>query len=129
MVRSAIIGITAIVVISVLAVLYINSLTGAYTAYDYELLATSSYYTPHLYGGAIKRAMAQNPYAFGTAYGNAASQERAAQKSEENILLYQQYLYDHKDKWDCSFGKEAETSPWPCVFDDAKQKYCCIVVH
>ncbi len=106
----ALIGILLIVAISIFAVAYDSSLTGA-GAYNSAYGGRSK-----IYGGAIKKAFKTNPGAFGKGYADALFIQRN-----------QNYLYANKDKWDCSYGKEAETSPYPCVFDDSVGKYCCIL--
>ncbi len=106
--RFAAVGIVAILVISIFAVLYVNSATGAYS---------SSYgYGSKVYGGGLKKAMSGRSGALGkqVQYDTFLEDQRA-------------YLYENKDKWDCSFGKEAETSAYPCFFDESLQKYCCVI--
>jgi len=106
--RYALIGILVILVVSIGAVVYLNSVTGSYSS-NYRSASK-------IYGGAIKRAYKDNPGAFGSAYAKAVYIQRN-----------QDYLYANRDKWDCTFGKEAETSSFPCMYQDDIQKYCCIV--
>ncbi|HLF54479.1 MAG TPA: hypothetical protein VI612_02055 [Candidatus Nanoarchaeia archaeon] len=110
--RYALIGILVIMLIGVGAVVHLNTATGA--------ISTSSYgsygYTSKIYGGAIEKAFRENPKAISDGYAKS-----------QFVLKNQQYLYANKDKWDCSYGKEAESSPYPCVFDDSVGKYCCII--
>jgi hypothetical protein len=110
--RYAMIGILVIVVVSVFAVMYVDSATGA--------LSGSSFggYTagPKIYGGMTKKVY-QQPNVMGRAFERQLYIDRA-----------QQFLYANQDKWDCSFGKEAETSPYPCVADENNPgKYCCVI--
>ncbi len=104
--RIAIISIIGIVIISVLAVVYVNSSTGAYSSAVYG-------YGSKLYGPGLKKAQADNPYAFGKAYGKAVMDQR-----------YQAYMYANEDTWDCSFDTSDGNDP--CIYDDAKQKWCCL---
>jgi len=110
--NKVIFAIVAIVVISVLSVVYVNSITG-HGAYD--LNAANSYGGSKVYGGAIRKAMTDNPSAFGKAYG----EQMWAQH-------WQEIMYSNRDKWDCSFGDEARDSKYPCIFDEGLQKYCCV---
>lgn len=106
--RYAIIGILGIVLISTFFVFYNTPLTGEYT---------SSYGVgPKLYGGGMKKAYSQNSVAIGKNRAEA-----------QFILRQQEYVYANQDKWDCSFGKEAEQSAYPCVWDENLQKYCCVI--
>ncbi len=112
--RLALFAIIGIVVVSLFAVVAVDSLTGA--AYYSGAYSAGGYSGNKIYGGAIRRAMAKDPLAFG-GYKYA---------DEIRIQRGQAYLYANKDKWDCTYGKEAETSPHPCVFDESLQKYCCV---
>jgi len=71
---------------------------------------------PSLYGGGLRKAMQDTPRAFGKDYAQSRVDTR-----------YQQFMYANTDKWDCSFGKEAESSPYPCIFEPKIGKYCCVV--
>jgi hypothetical protein len=107
--KFAIAGILVIVLISVLSVVYLDSATGGATAYG-------GYGASKLYGGMLKKTY-QQPNVLG-------------REIERDIYLRkaQLYLYENQDKWDCSYGAEAETSPYPCVADENNPgKYCCVI--
>ncbi|MBW2969837.1 hypothetical protein KY309_00925 [Candidatus Woesearchaeota archaeon] len=106
--RAALYGIIAIVVISVVAVVYVNSFTGA--------LASSYGYSSKLYGGAIRKAYSTNHAAVSKKYADDVFVSRA-----------QNFMYSHKDEWDCSFDEEtADTSGFPCIKDENSDKFCCV---
>ena len=110
----AIVGIIAVVVISTLAVVYLDSVTGdiSFNAYN----GYNPYGGSKLYGGAIKK-IAEDPAIMGKQFEKQFYLERA-----------QRFLYENKDKWDCSYGKDAEKSPYPCVADENNPgKYCCVI--
>lgn len=107
--KTALYGIIAIVLISVLAVVYVNSFTGA-------LASSYGYSNSKLYGGAIRKAYAQNPGAI-------------SQKYEEDFFnsRAQNFMYAHKDEWECTFDAEtADKSGFPCIKDENSDKYCCV---
>lgn len=108
MTRLAIAGILAIFLISVLAVIYINSFTGAYSS-------SYGYGASKLYGGGAKKAAARNPAVLGKNYEQALF-----------TAQMQQFMYSNQDKWECTFGPEAEKSGYPCIYDENLKKYCCI---
>ena len=116
--RIAMTSILIIVVISVFAVVMNDSLTG-----NASLSGTSSGVSlggyqagPKIYGGAVKKIY-QQPNVMGRAFEKQLYIDRA-----------QAFLYANKDKWDCSYGAEAEDSPYPCVADENNPgKYCCVI--
>ncbi len=109
MTRHAILAILAIVLISALALIYFNKYTGQYaTSYGYG--------ANKIYGGGIRKAMAENPAVFGKKYGEQVWVQRM-----------QEFMYSNKDKWDCNYGEEALASGYPCIFDEELKKYCCVV--
>ncbi len=78
-------------------------------------VAYSQYGVQKVYGGAWKKAETR-PSMVGEAYA-----------SQLYVEKLQEYIYDHKSDWDCSFGDEAENSIYPCIFDENIGKYCCVV--
>ena len=107
--RYAILVILGIVFVSTLAVISYDSIVGAYsTSYGYG--------ASKIYGGGIRKSLADNPSAFSRSYGEAITTQR-----------YQNFMYSNRDKWDCSFGNEAKTNTYPCIFDEELQKYCCVL--
>lgn len=110
--RIAMISILSIVVISVLAVVVHDSMTGALTGSSFGGYQAG----PKLYGGAIKKIY-QQPNVMGRAFERQLYVGRA-----------QQFLYANQDKWDCSYGEEALSSPYPCVADENNPgKFCCVI--
>ncbi|VVB80825.1 Uncharacterised protein [uncultured archaeon] len=113
MTKAAIIAIFGIVAFSVFAVLYVDTITGAgaYRSIGYG-------FAPKLYGGGMKKAIAENPSAvLGYKYGEAVRTQRIVN-----------FMYSNQNKWDCSFNKQqADKSSDPCMFDPQLKKYCCVV--
>lgn len=104
----AIAGILVILVISVGAVVYLDSTTGN--------IAYGGYGGSKIYGGAIKKIY-ENPSTMGKEFTKQLYLQRA-----------QDFLYANKDKWDCSYGEEALKSSYPCVADENNPgKYCCVI--
>jgi hypothetical protein len=110
--KNVIFAIVAIVVISALSVVYVNSITGQAS---YDMNAANSYGGSKVYGGAIRKAMADDPSVFGKAYGK-----------EMWALKWQETIYSNRDKLVCGFGDEAIDSKYPCIFDESLQNYCCL---
>jgi len=104
----ALIGILAIVLISIVAVSYFESeasITGnAYLGY---------YGRSKVYGGDLKKQF-KNPANLGKAYSEALFIQRN-----------QQYMLANKDKWQCKF--DTADGPYPCMYDDGMKKWCCIM--
>lgn len=98
--------IAVIIGISVLSVILVDSITGN--------VAVNGYGANKVYGGAIGRAYAGTTPAMGEAYMRAMS-----------TLRHQEYMYSNQDKWDCNF--DSSDGPYPCIFDDAQQKWCCVL--
>lgn len=96
--------ILGIVVLSIFFVLVFDSITGN--------LAQNAYAGNKLYGGAIKKFYAQD------AKMDSWGTDRVAQ--------WQWLLNEKKDELDCSFGPEALEAPFPCIFDDDLERYCCL---
>ena len=110
--KLAMIGILVIVVISVLAVVILDSTTGALSGTSFGVYTSGS----KVYGGAIKKIY-QQPNIVGRAFERQLYLDRA-----------QAFLYANKDKWYCSYGEEALNSPYPCVADENNPgKYCCVI--
>jgi len=107
MTRFALYGILTIVAVSLVSVIVVNSMTGLLTG-----TYSTSYGGNKLYGGGIKRAMADNPYQFGQAYGDATM-----------VARYQNYLLSNPDKLDCSF--DSAFGPDPCMYNQEIGKWCC----
>lgn len=93
-----------IVLVSVLAVIVSDSITGN--------LASNYYGSSKLYGPGLKRAAA-NPVVLGKAYADAVS-----------MASYSLYLQDNWDKVQCGF--ETSDGPNPCVFDEVSGSWCCL---
>ena len=110
--RFAIVGVLIIVLVSMLAVVYLDSATGDAI---YTVNAAGYGYSSKIYGGMLKKVNLQ-PNVLGRAYQQQVYTDRA-----------QAFLYANQDKWNCSFGDEALTNPYPCVFDEGLGKYCCVV--
>lgn len=107
MTSKAIFGILAIFLISLLSVIYVDSYTGS---------VTSSYgSSSKLYGGGLRRAYVSDFDALSKKYND---NQFEAQMSN--------FMYSNKDQWECTFGPEAESSGYPCVYDEKLKKYCCI---
>jgi len=108
-----VLAVLAIVIVSLFAVLAFSSITGnaAYNSYN-------TYY-PHtmskVYGGAIKKV-----------HRNPALVSKNVQE-DNYVRQIQHYMLDNKDKWDCSYGPEAENSKYPCMFNEDLGKYCCVI--
>lgn len=101
----ALVGILAIVLISIVAVSYDASITGnAYLGY---------YGRSKVYGGDLKKQF-QRPANLGKAYSEALFIQRN-----------QQYMLANKDKWQCKF--DTADGPYPCMYDDGMKKWCCII--
>lgn len=107
MAKTAILGILAIFLISLLAVIYVNTLTGA--------VSSNAYGSSKLYGGGLRRAYISDFDALSKKYSD---DQFNAQMSN--------FMYSNKDQWECTFGPEAEKSGYPCVYDEQLKKYCCI---
>jgi len=100
-----IVGILAIVVISVGAVMLNDaSITGASAGYGYG---------SKLYGPGLKKAY-ENPIVFGRGYAQALTIQRS-----------QQYMLANKDKWTCGF--ENSNGPFPCMQDESTKDWCCLM--
>jgi len=108
MAKTAVLGILAIFLISLLAVIYVNSFTGAVSSNGYA-------YGSKLYGGGLRKAYTSDPDSLSKKYSDS---QFDAQMSN--------FMYSNKEQWDCTFGPEAEKSGFPCVYDVQLKKYCCI---
>jgi hypothetical protein len=102
--NQVIIGILAIVAISVGAVLLNDASITGLNAYGYA---------SKIYGPGLKNAY-QNPIVFGKGFNNALNMQRN-----------QEYMLANKDKWNCSF--DSSDGPFPCMQDDATKKWCCLL--
>jgi len=110
MVKHAIIGIFAIMVISIIATIGLNySITGnnAYGGYAYS---------SKIYGPGLKSALSKNPLAFGRAFENQAY-----------VAKNQAYMLANKEKWVC--GLPSSDGPQPCMTDEndlSGKTWCCM---
>ena len=102
--NQVIIGILAIVAISVGAVLLNDASITGLNAYGYA---------SKIYGPGLKNAY-HNPTVFGKAFDK-----------ELNMQRNQQYMLAHKDDWDCSFA--TSDGPFPCMQDENTKKWCCLL--
>lgn len=101
--KQVIIGILAIMAISVGAVL-LNDASVTGMAYGYN---------SKIYGPGLKNAY-KNPVVFGKGFAESLTMQRN-----------QQYMLSHKDDWDCSFV--SSDGPFPCMQDEASKKWCCLL--
>jgi len=99
-----IISIIGVVLLAV-GFITINSVTGGVASY-------SAYGGSKVYGGNIQKQAKIN------------ANEYLAEMRK--IAEVQEFMYDNKDKWECTFGMEARNSAYPCMFDSKLRKYCCI---
>ncbi len=109
MVKVAMIGILAIFVISVVAVI----------GFDSELTGNAGYggygHRAKIYGPGIKNVY-KTPQALGKAF-----------QHEVLMSSSQSYMMAHKDKWVC--GKTAADGPDPCMVDETDlsgKTWCCL---
>jgi len=102
--NQVIIGILAIVAISVSAVLLTDGSITGLNAYGYA---------SKIYGPGLKNAY-HNPTVFGKTFSN-----------ELNMQRNQQYMLAHKDEWNCSF--DSSDGPFPCMQDESTKKWCCLL--
>ena len=103
-VRLTAFSILFIVLISVLAVIVNDSITGN--------LASNYYGASKVYGPGLKRSAA-NPIAVSRAAMDAAS-----------MASYSFYLQDNWDKVTCGFT--SADGPDPCTFDEGSKSWCCL---
>jgi len=111
MVKTAMIGIMVIVVISVIATIGLeSSVTGDASGY-------AGYgYSSRLYGPGLKNAVSKTPAAFGKAFAQQA-----------HLAKNQAFMLEHKDKWVC--GKTTPEGVDPCMLDETDltgKTWCCL---
>ena len=107
MVKAAIFGIIAIVVVSIVAVVVLNNVTN--DSKSGLLTSSYGYGAAKLYGPGLKRAH-MNP--------------SLTENGDYNIKSAQEFMYANQDKWLCQYAEP--TGDDPCLYDYDKSKWCCI---
>ncbi|MEM3154726.1 MAG: hypothetical protein QW165_04145 [Candidatus Woesearchaeota archaeon] len=103
--KQVIIGILAIVAISICAVLINDSSS---------ITGLGGYgYASKIYGPALKNAY-KTPAVFGKGFAEALIIQRS-----------QEYMLRNRDKWTCGF--KTSDGPFPCMQEDASKGWCCLL--
>lgn len=103
-----------VLVVAFFAVAQISA-TGNAAYNQYHFMAYNGYVGNKVYGGAVKKV-----------YQRPATLSKQLER-DLYVARVQKYLLDNRDKWDCSFGSEALSSPYPCMPDGDSGRYCCVV--